>query len=121
MRTKVACPFEKQNIFFNRMIEEYKNGAIPHSSVFEPYIKWKIGKCSHTEITRKMAHKMLDEIAPLLEGYYEKYPRAYENMDSYINEDPWQQYAGFGNDKYIVSYLEGIEAELCNIIKYLEI
>ena len=78
MRTKVACPFEKQNIFFNRMIEEYKNGAIPHSSVFEPYIKWKIGKCSHTEITRKMAHKMLDEIAPLLEGYYEKYPRAYE-------------------------------------------
>ena len=35
--------FEKQDIFYNRMIKDYKNGVIPHSSVFEPYFKWKMG------------------------------------------------------------------------------
>lgn len=33
-------------------------------------------------------------------------------MNAYIDEDPWQQYKGFGEDKYVVSYLEGIDSEL---------
>ncbi len=40
-------------------------------------------------------------------------------MDAYIDEDPWQQYKGFGKDKYVVSYLEGIDSELKNIIAVL--
>lgn len=109
-------PFEKQDIFYNRMIKDYKDGIIPHSSVFEPYFKWKMGECSYSEITREMALKMMEEASTLLNGYYEKYLNAYDNMDVYINEDPWQQYKGFGNDKFIVSYLEGIDAELTNFI-----
>lgn len=107
--------FEKQNLFRHRMLEDYKQGTIPSASVFEPYFNWKMGKCGHSEITKGMAYMMMDEASALLEGYYEKYPRANENLHAYINEDPWQAYEGFGNDKYIVSYLESIHDELSNI------
>lgn len=40
-------------------------------------------------------------------------------MDAYIDEAPWQQYKGFGEDKYVMSYLEGIDSELKNIIAVL--
>lgn len=119
METRATDTFEKQDLFYNRMIEDYKNGVIPHSSVFEPYFKWKMGECGHDEITREMAYVMMDEASMLLDGYYNKYPKAYENMDAYIDEDPWQQYKGFGEDKYVVSYLEGIDSELKNIIAVL--
>lgn len=119
METRATDVFEKQDVFNNRMIEDYKNGMIPHSSVFEPYFKWKTGECSHDEITRSMAYKMMDEASMLLDGYYNKYPKAYENMDTYVDNDPWQQYKGFGKDKYVVSYLEGIDSELKNIIAIL--
>lgn len=119
MEMTATDTFEKQDLFYNRMIEDYKNGVIPHSSVFEPYFKWKMGECSHDEITREMAYVMMDEASMLLDGYYNKYPKAYENMDAYIDEDPWQQYKGFGEDKYVVSYLEGIDSELKNMIMIL--
>lgn len=119
MKIKEISPFEKQDIFHNRMIKDYKDGIIPHSSVFEPYFRWKMEECSHSEITREMALKMMDEVSTLLDEYYEKHPNAYDNMDVYINEDPWQQYKGFGTDKYIVSYLEAIDNELTYIIPIL--
>lgn len=119
MEMTATDTFEKQDLFYNRMIEDYKNGVIPHSSVFEPYFKWKMGECSHDEITREMAYMMMDEASVLLDEYYAKYPNAYENIDAYIDEDPWQQYKGFGEDKYVVSYLEGIDSELKNIIAIL--
>lgn len=34
----------------------------------------------------------MDEFSVLLDEYYAKHPNAYENMDAYIDEDPWQQY-----------------------------
>lgn len=116
MKIKEINPFEKQNIFHNRMIKDYKDGKIPHSSVFAPYFKWKMGECSHSEITREMALKMMDEASTLLEEYYEKHPKAYDNVDAYIDKDPWLQYKGFGKDKFIVSYLESIDVELVNFI-----
>lgn len=119
METRAIDTFEKQDIFYNRMIEDYKNGVMPHSSVFEPYFKWKMGECGHDEITREMAYAMMDEASALLDEYYAKHPNAYENIDVYIDEDPWQQYKGFGEDKYVVSYLEGIDSELKNIIAIL--
>lgn len=119
METIAIDTFEKQDIFYNRMIEDYKNGVIPHSSVFEPYFRWKMDECSHDEITREMAYVMMDEASALLDEYYAKHPNAYQNMDAYIDEDPWQQYKGFGEDKYVVSYLEGIDSELKNIIAVL--
>lgn len=119
METRAIDTFEKQDIFYNRMIEDYKNGVIPHSSVFEPYFKWKMDECSHDEITRERAYVMMDEASALLDEYYAKHPNAYQNMDAYIDEDPWQQYKGFGEDKYVVSYLEGIDSELKNIIAVL--
>lgn len=113
-------PFEKQNIFNTKMIEDYKAGMIPHSSVFEPYFKWKAGEESHKSITKDKAFEMMEEANNLLEDYYEKYPNACKNMDTYVNDDPWQEYKGYGEDKYLVSYLEGIEEELTNLIFILE-
>lgn len=63
-----------------------------------------------------MAYTMIDESVKQLEEYYTKYPNAFSNMDFYINGDVWQLYKGFGKDKYIVSYLEGIEGELNKIL-----
>ena len=37
--------FDKQDIFLDRMIEDYKKGVIPHASVFAPYFRWKMGEC----------------------------------------------------------------------------
>lgn len=112
-------PFEKQDIFHKQMIKDYKCGKIPNSSVFEPYFKWKMGLSNHTIITKPMAYAMIDEAIRQLERYYDKYPNAYSNMDIYMNDDVWQQYKGFDEDKYIVSYLEGIENEIGNIIRFL--
>lgn len=111
--------FRRQNIFQDRMIEDYKKSVIPHAPVFAPYFRWKMGEYGYDTITRETAYEMLDETSALLDGYYDKYPKAYENMDSYIDEAPWQQYKGFGEDKYVVSYLEGIDSELKNIIAIL--
>lgn len=33
MEMTATDTFEKQDLFYNRMIEDYKNGVIPHSSV----------------------------------------------------------------------------------------
>lgn len=78
-----------------------------------------MGECGHNVITRGDAYGMLGKASALLDGYYDKYPKAYENIDSYIDGDPWQQYKGFGEDKYVVSYLEGIDSEQKNIIAIL--
>ena len=52
----------------------------------------------------------------MFDGYYNKYPNTYKNMDTYINEDPWQEHKGYGKDKFTVSYLERIEGKLTNLI-----
>lgn len=59
---------------------------------------------------------MIDEICNMFDGYYNKYPNTYKNMDTYINEDPWQEHKGYGKDKFTVSYLERIEGKLTNLI-----
>ena len=106
--------FDKQDIFLDRMIEDYKKGVIPHASVFAPYFRWKMGECGHDAITRETAYEMLGEASALLEGYYDKYPKAYENMDSYIDGDPWQQYKGFGDTNMSCLILKALTAN-CKI------
>lgn len=45
---------------------------------------------------------MRDAIQEKLDGYYEAYPKGYKET----TEEPiWGQYAGYGDDKYIVAYL----------------
>lgn len=119
MSSKEIPPFDKQNMFHKSMIKAYKSGIIPNASTFRPYFKWKTGKCSPKDITRETAHNMLNEASRLLNAYYQKYPNACADMDAYINNDPWQLYRGFGDDKYMVSYLEAIENELINIMPLL--
>lgn len=112
-------PFDKQDIFYRQMIEDFRNGKIPSSSVFRPYFEWKMGLCNHTDLTKQMAFSMISEAVMLLEEYYAKHPSAFVGMNNYVNDDVWQEYNGFGDDKFIVSYLEGIEGELTNIISLL--
>jgi len=110
--------FEKQDKFFAQMIEDYKAGKFVNSSIFSPYMNWKMG--GGLKITRKQAWDMMDEAQSQLSVFYDKYPNAYDSMDTYINDDPWQSYKGFGEDRFIVSYLEGIDEELTNILGILK-
>lgn len=110
--------FKKQDIFMNKMIEDYINGMFDNHAVFVPFFNWKMGG-SYKSINRNEAVSMLKEVEILLEHYYNKYPNAYKCMPCYINDDPWQSYHGFGNDMYIVSYLEAIESEMIRIFPIL--
>lgn len=40
MNPIITDPFAKQNIFHNKMIEDYIAGVIPNSLAFESYFKW---------------------------------------------------------------------------------
>ena len=57
-------------------------------------------------------NKTGDIVYPLtLDGYYEAYPKGYKET---TDEPIWGQYAGYGDDKYIIAYLEAINEELPN-------
>ena len=82
---------------------------------FSQMQKYKL-KCKQSQIFNGNAENFAEYCCLIS---YAKHPNAYENIDAYIDEDPWQQYKGFGEDKYVVSYLEGIDSELKNIIAVL--
>lgn len=46
---------------------------------------------------------------------------AYPNSHNETTDEPiWRQYAGYGDDKYIVAYLEAINEELPNLLMMAE-
>ena len=51
----------------------------------------------------------------VLEKYDIKYPGAASYTEPYLNDDPWQSYKMYEDDKYIVSYLSYMENELLNL------
>ena len=112
-----ASIFKQQDTFFARMIEDYKAGKFANSEVFVPYMNWKMGYGLH--ISKQDAWVMMDEAQEQLMSYYDKYPDAYDGQDTSDNDGPWRSYKGFGEDRFMVSYLEGIDGELTNIIGIL--
>ena len=104
--------FEKQDAFLSKMMADYNSGLFKNSAVFKPYMDWK--QSGKLNISQAQSWAMRDEAQSQLSDLYDRYPHAYQNMDSII-DDPWQMYKGYGEDKYIVSYLEAIDSELTNV------
>lgn len=109
--------FEKQNVILSKMVADYNKGVFKNSAVFKPYMDWK--QSGKLNISQAQSWAMRDEAQSQLCDLYDRYPHAYQYMDSILDDDPWQMYKGYGEDKYMVSYLEGIDNELTNIHFFL--
>lgn len=111
-----------QDILFEQMIVDYHTGKYEELNLFKPYIDWKQCGGSPT-FTKAQSWEMRDKATSILESYYDKYPESSvieSNSFSENHIDPWIPYSGFKDDRYIVSYLEIIESELCYIHEILE-
>lgn len=85
--------FEKQDMFLEKMKADSEN----LSSVYSPYFHWKF---ADGNIPSQDQLKAMSEFASQeLDRFYELYPDAYSEMDSFLDNDPWQNYKGFGKDK----------------------
>lgn len=108
--------FKIQDIFHQRMKEDYEKGVITNP-IYKPYFQWKFYGASVKTLTKQMCHTMIKEAQRELEALDCKHPNASEGilMEPTV-EDVWKQYRGYGGDCYLYSYLIGIESEITNIM-----
>ena len=103
--------FKQQDTFLAKMREDYEKGLI-NIKALSPYFRWKFDDKTKNP-SKSQIWKMYDAIQEELDGYYEAYPKSYKKT---TDEPIWGQYAGYGEDKYIVAYLEAIKEELPNLL-----
>ena len=109
--------FKKQDLFLTQMRKDYTAGNIPHSDIFKPYFEWKNGGTLITSaITKDEAIAIMWHTRELLEHFYDMHPDAYKDIPAHNSDDPWQEYTGYGKDKYNVSYLEAIDSEMTSLL-----
>ena len=104
----------KWDVLNDKMLQDYKNHLFPND-IFKPYFKWKNSEISYDEITIEQIVAMSEEANRLLDFYDEKYPKARQIHDTFIVDDPWQMTRGYGDDKYMVAYLEYISDQLSDL------
>lgn len=111
---KTLIYFRNQNALTLRMKDDFLSGK------FEPcvneYLAWKFNSHGSDSLSLHQIHSALMVIAQQLDNYSRKHSKPYAGLGLYINNDPWQFYSGYGEDKYMVSYLEFIEDELLRIL-----
>ena len=107
--------FKQQDAFLAKMQENYNTGLI-NIKALAPYFRWKFDDKAKNP-SKTQIWKMCDVIQEELDGFYEAYPNGYEQT---TDEPIWGQYAGYGDDKYIVAYLEAINDELPNLLMMAE-
>lgn len=110
--------FENQDIFLKKMLEDHKNGLL-RNPVFLKYFLWKKGEGCIQDISRGEAYLIIEKAQEKLTLFYEQYPHTLNNLECNTDNDPWQQYRGYGEDKYVVSYLEFIVDELSSLMPLL--
>lgn len=104
--------FELQDIFTKKMLDDHRNGMLV-DGMLEPYFAWKSG--SNPLPTLNEAMDIVNVAVGMLDEFYDRYPNAVGEQGDNEN-DPWNDYVGYGKDKYIVSYLEAIDGEVSNWI-----
>lgn len=105
--------FERQDLFLRRMKEDYLAGGIV-DMVYEPYFGWKFG--GNGLFTEKEAHAMLDAVSDDLDRLYRKHPKSFSVTEECADSSPWAAYRGFGEDCYLVSYLEELDREVSALL-----
>ncbi len=106
---------DKFNIFKERMLDDYRNGTIK-DSIYKPYFDWKLGIYNIRNLHLKEARRIIEAASLAIEKYNHKHPHAFENQSPYIGNDPWDNFKGFGEDTYIVSYLYALEEEMTSLM-----
>ena len=103
--------FRGQDIFNAKMLREYRDYDVLSDGVYAPYFEWKAG--NRNTITREEAMEISHKASDDLWNLYQKYPDAPAKATSM---PIWGPYEGYGADKYLASYLETIDAEICNFM-----
>lgn len=103
---------DKLNIFLERFKYDYSIGKIDIDK-YGAYLRWKF-EGANLPSFREVVN-MANTISEDLEEYDIKYPGAASYTEPYLNDDPWQSYKMYEDDKYIVSYLSYMEGELINL------
>lgn len=101
--------FELQKKFYALMIEAFNRGLL--NKAYQPYIDWKSGK--RGLLTEDEIQEMRSVVRSELEQLYDKYPEDYKGV--VLDEPLFGPYRGYGKDAEKVSFLDGIEVELCRI------
>ena len=99
--------FKAQDIFTERMLKEYNHMDVLKKAVYKPYFDWKKGETN--TISRQDAYAIKDAASDDLWDMYQKYPDA---PGKATNLPLWGAYEGYGDDKYLVSFLEYIDDEI---------
>lgn len=107
--------FKKQDTFVAKMKEDYEKGLI-NIKALAPYFCWKFDDKAKNP-SRSQIWKMYDAIQKELADYYMAYPNSHNET---TDEPIWGQYAGYGDDKYIVAYLVAIKEEFPNLLMMAE-
>ena len=107
--------FKQQDTFIAKMKDDYEKGLI-NIKALAPYFRWKFDYKAKSP-SKSQIGEMRDAIQEELDGYYEAYPKGYKET---TDEPIWGQYAGYGDDKYIIAYLEAINEELPNLLMIAE-
>lgn len=107
--------FKQQDTFVAKLKEDYEKGLI-NIKALAPYFRWKFDDKAKNP-SRSQIWKMYDAIQEELTDYYMAYPNSHNET---TDEPIWGQYAGYGDDKYIVAYLEAIKEEFPNLLMKAE-
>ncbi len=108
--------FDIQDSFLKKMKADYEDGLITNP-VFKPYFRWKMYDAPISIFTRDMLYEIAAAAQRELEVLDEKHPEAYKQLgDLATLNDIWKPYAGYGDDKYLYSYLSAIDSETANLL-----
>lgn len=100
---------DKLDIFLERFKYDYYIGKIDIAK-YGAYLRWKFDGDDLPSFREVV--DMSERVSEDLERYDIKYPDAASYSETYLNDDPWQNYKLYKDDKYIVSYLSYMEEEL---------
>ena len=106
-------PMKKMDVLNDRMKEDFHKGIFPE--IFEPYFNWKLGNLDKEDISTDQILAMQNFAYDMMDDLDLKHPEARKIHDVFIVDDPWQSTRGYGEDKYMMAYLEYIVDQLSDI------
>lgn len=109
--------FDIQDKFYARMKLDYESGLLGNP-VLKPYFDWKFYHAPLSTLDRKALFDMRESVSLEMGIIDERYPEACMFLsDSPTSDDIWKPYRGYGDDRYLYSYLDGIESELSRLME----
>lgn len=108
--------FNMQDEFYARMKADYESGLIGNP-ILKPYFDWKFYHAPLNTLDKRILFNMREAVSRDMEILDEKYPDAYRSLTlSPTADDIWKPYKCYGEDKYLYSYLDGIESEISRLM-----